>query len=70
MTTTRGGLRTDEEARVLDVDLHPIRRLYAAGGTIGGYTNEVGYRSGLHLSNALAFGRVAGKNMAAEKTSG
>ena len=70
VTTTRGGLRTDEEARVLDVDLHPIRRLYAAGGTIGGYTNEVGYRSGLHLSNALAFGRVAGKNMAAEKTSG
>jgi fumarate reductase flavoprotein subunit len=67
VTTTRGGLRMDAEARILDVDLQPIRRLYGAGGTIGGYTNEAGYRSGLHLTNAFAFGRIAGKNMAAEK---
>ena len=67
VTTTRGGLRMDAEARILDVDLQPIRRLYGAGGTVGGYTNEAGYRSGLHLTNAFVFGRIAGKNMAAEK---
>ena len=67
VSTTRGGLRMDPGARVLDVDLKPIPRLYGAGGTIGGYTNEAGYRSGWHLTNALTFGRVAGKNMAAEK---
>jgi len=67
VTTTRGGLRMDAQARILDVDLQPIRRLYGAGGTIGGYTNEAGYRSGWHLTNAFAFGFVAGKNIAAEK---
>lgn len=67
VTTTRGGLRMDAEARILDVDLKPIPRLYGAGGTIGGYTNEAGYRSGWHLTNALTFGRIAGRNMAAEK---
>ena len=67
VSTTRGGLRMDPGARILDVDLKPIPRLYGAGGTVGGYTNEAGYRSGWHLTNALTFGRVAGKNMAAEK---
>lgn len=67
VTTTRGGLRMDPGARILDVDLTPIPRLYGAGGTIGGYTNEAGYRSGWHLTNALTFGRIAGRNMAAEK---
>lgn len=67
VTTTRGGLRMDPEARILDVDLKPIRRLYGAGGTVGGYTNEAGYRSGWHLTNAFVFGRIAGRNMAAEK---
>jgi predicted oxidoreductase len=64
---TMGGLRIDEEARVLDSDRKPIPRLYAAGHTTGGYTNSVGYRSGWHLTNALTFGRIAGRNMAAEK---
>lgn len=64
---TMGGLRIDEESRVLDADLKPIARLYAAGHTTGGYTNSVGYRSGWHLTNALTFGRIAGKNMVATK---
>ncbi|MCC6531571.1 MAG: FAD-dependent oxidoreductase [Burkholderiales bacterium] len=67
VTTTRGGLRMDPEARILDPDRRPIPRLYGAGGTIGGYTNEAGYRSGWHLSNALAYGRIAGRNAAKEK---
>ena len=66
VTTTRGGLRMDAEARILDADRQPIPRLYGAGSTIGGYTNETGYRSGWHLTNAFAFGLVAGRNMAAE----
>jgi fumarate reductase flavoprotein subunit len=57
----------DAEARILDPDRRPIPRLYGAGGTIGGYTNEAGYRSGWHLSNALAYGRVAGRNAVKEK---
>lgn len=67
VTTTRGGLRMDAEARILDPDRRPIPRLYGAGGTIGGYTNEAGYRSGWHLSNALAYGRVAGRNAVKEQ---
>jgi succinate dehydrogenase/fumarate reductase flavoprotein subunit len=65
---TRGGLRIDpEKANILDVDMKPIPRLYAAGHTTGGYTNDSGYRSGWNLNNAMIFGRIAGKNMAAEK---
>jgi fumarate reductase flavoprotein subunit len=64
---TRGGLRIDPEARVLDVDFKPISRLYAAGHTTGGYTNDSGYRSGWNIMNALAFGRVMGNNIAASK---
>lgn len=67
VTTTRGGLRMDAEARILDAERQPIPRLYGAGSTIGGYTNEAGYRSGWHLTNAFAFGLVAGRNMAALK---
>ncbi len=66
VTTTRGGLRMDAEARILDAECQPIPRLYGAGSTIGGYTNETGYRSGWHLTNAFAFGLVAGRNMAAQ----
>lgn len=65
---TMGGLRIDEQSRVLDPDLNPIPRLYAAGHTTGGYTNSIGYRSGWHLTNALTFGRIAGKKMAKEKS--
>lgn len=64
---TMGGLRIDEQSRVLDADLNPIPRLYAAGHTTGGYANSKGYRSGWHLTNALTFGRIAGRNMAAKK---
>jgi len=70
VTTTRGGLRIAPDTRVLDPDLKPIPRLYAAGATVGGYINEVGYRSGWHLSNALAFGRIAGRMMAGERVWG
>jgi fumarate reductase flavoprotein subunit len=62
---TRGGLRMDARARVLDPYLKPIPRLYVAGHAVGGYTNETSYRSGWHLTNALVYGRIAIKEMLA-----
>lgn len=56
----------NEPVKGCDGDRQPIPRLYDAGGTIGGYTNEAGYRSGWHLTNAFVFGRVAGRNITAE----
>jgi 3-oxosteroid 1-dehydrogenase len=50
---------------VIDVNGHPIRRLYSAGelGSIWG----VIYPGAGNVSECLAFGRVAGRNAAAEE---
>jgi predicted oxidoreductase len=50
---------------VLDTDGKPIPRLYAAGelGSIWGYL----YQGACNIGEALVFGRIAGKNAAAEK---
>mgnify|MGYP001072360184 CR=1 FL=1 len=62
---TQGGPRRDKEARVLNVEGKPIPRLYAAGelGAIWG----VLYQGGSNIAEALAFGRIAGRNAAGEK---
>jgi len=59
LTFTFGGLRVNEDAQVLDVDLVPIRGLYAAGELVGGvfYFN---YPGGSGLINGAVFGRIAG----------
>lgn len=61
---TQGGPRRNKDAQVLNVDGKPIPRLYSAGelGSMWGYL----YASG-NLSEALFFGRIAGRNAAAEK---
>jgi fumarate reductase flavoprotein subunit len=56
ITHTIGGLRVDEEARVLDGDGAPIDGLYAAGADVGGISTG-GYASG--LASALVLGRAA-----------
>lgn len=63
---TMGGLRTDKEARVLDIWGKPIPRLYAAGEVTGGLhgANRLG---GNATPDATVFGRIAGLNAAAEK---
>ena len=56
LTHTIGGLRVDEQARVLDGGGAPIDGLYAAGADVGGISTG-GYASG--LASALVLGRVA-----------
>jgi len=59
VTFTFGGLRIDEDARVMDLDLRPIPGLYAAGELVGGifYFN---YPGGTGLTSGSVFGRIAG----------
>jgi len=65
LINTQGGPRRDKESRVLDPEGQPIRRLYAAGelGSIWGYL----YQGACNIGEGLVFGRIAGKNAAAEK---
>ncbi len=60
ITFTFGGLRINDEAQVLDVDLDPIPGLYAAGELVGGlfYHN---YPGGTGLTSGAVFGRIAGR---------
>jgi tricarballylate dehydrogenase len=63
ITYTFGGLRIDQQARVLDTDLSPIPGLYAAGELTGGlfYFN---YPGGSGLTNGSVFGKIAGAGAA------
>jgi tricarballylate dehydrogenase len=63
VTFTFGGLRIDRDARVLDVDLEPIRGLYAAGELVGGLFVE-NYPGGTGLMAGAVFGRIAGASAA------
>jgi fumarate reductase flavoprotein subunit len=66
---TQGGLRVDENARVLHADGRPIPNLFAGGGAaagISGRTGARGYASGNGLLTALGLGRLAGMTAAAE----
>jgi succinate dehydrogenase/fumarate reductase flavoprotein subunit len=65
LINTQGGPRRDKEARILDPDGKPIPRLYSAGelGSIWGYL----YQGACNIGEALAFGRIAGRNAAAQK---
>jgi len=65
LLNTQGGPRRDQQARVVDYAGKPIPRLYAAGelGSIWGFL----YNGGGNLAECLAFGRIAGRNAAAEK---
>lgn len=62
---TGTGLRIDVEARVLDRAGRPIPGLFAAGETTGGMFGPCYAGGGASITNALVFGRVAGRNAAA-----
>jgi fumarate reductase flavoprotein subunit len=62
---TSAGLRIDPEARVLDHSTKPIPGLYAAGEATGGVLGERYVGGGNYISNAVIFGRIAGRNAAA-----
>ena len=59
ITFTFGGLRVDNEARVLNMEQTPIPGLYGAGELVGGlfYFN---YPGGTGLTSGAVFGRIAG----------
>ena len=61
VTHTLGGLRVDEQARVLDAEGDPIDGLYAAGVDAGGIATG-GYASG--LATALVLGLAAAESIA------
>ncbi len=63
VTHTVGGLRIDEDARVLRDDGTPVAGLFAAGADAGGIFTG-GYGSG--LAAALVFGRIAAETALAE----
>jgi succinate dehydrogenase/fumarate reductase flavoprotein subunit len=64
---TMGGINIDAESRVTDItNDKPIPGLYAAGESTGGVHGAVRLGSCSMLSS-LVFGRIAGKNAAAEK---
>lgn len=57
---TLGGLHTDIDGRVLDLDGRPMPGLYAAGRTASGLS-AAGYISGTSIGDASFFGRRAGR---------
>ena len=61
---TQGGPRRDAHARVMGADGAPIGRLYSAGelGSIYSFL----YQGGGNIGECFAFGRIAGRNAAAE----
>ena len=63
ITFTFGGLKVDENARVIGTDWRPIPGLLACGEMIGGlfYDN---YPAGTGLVSGATFGRIAGRTAA------
>lgn len=60
---TMGGIRINEQAQVLDRNNIPFHNLFAAGEITGGIhgTNRLG---GNGITDAIVFGKIAGKNAA------
>jgi succinate dehydrogenase/fumarate reductase flavoprotein subunit len=65
---TNGGPRKNERGQVLDAFGAAIPRLYAAGEVASTYSHCMA--GGQMIADALAFGRIAGRNAAAETVSG
>ncbi|GAB3812635.1 FAD-dependent tricarballylate dehydrogenase TcuA [Tessaracoccus terricola] len=64
---TFGGVRTDNEARVVDSDGHAIRGLYGAGEMTGLYFEA--YAGSTSVMRSITFGRIAGRNAVNENPS-
>lgn len=62
---TKGGLLTDEHARVLDTDGAPIGGLYAAGNTTASVMGRTYPGAGSTIGPATVFGYLGGKHAAA-----
>ena len=64
-TNTQGGPRRNAEAHIVRPDRTPIPRLYSAGEL--GSVYSFCYQGGGNMGECLAFGRIAGRNAAAEE---
>jgi 3-oxosteroid 1-dehydrogenase len=64
---TKGGLLTDEYARVLGKNGKPIAGLYAAGNTSASVMGHTYPGAGSTLGPAMVFGRIAGRHIATGK---
>jgi hypothetical protein len=62
---TSAGLRIDPDCRVLDSGDRPVPGLFAAGETTGGVLGERYVGGGNSITNAIVFGRRAGRRAAA-----
>jgi flavocytochrome c len=62
---TMGGVQIDVKGRVIDLDQKPIAGLYAAGEVTGGVHGACRLGS-CAITECLVFGRIAGKNAAAD----
>jgi len=63
---TKGGPRTDGDARVLDVDGQPIRGLYAGGNAMASVMGMTYGGAGGTLGPAMVFGFLAGRHAAGQ----
>lgn len=63
LITTLGGIRKDARARALDPDGQAIEGLYVAGDVASTYS--WGLSGGMGLADAMAFGRVAARDVVA-----
>jgi fumarate reductase flavoprotein subunit len=66
---TQGGLKVDQDGRVLRGDGKPVPNLFAGGGAVAGLSGRAGasgYASGNGLLSAVGLGRLAGLAAAAE----
>lgn len=61
---TKGGLKANPQRQVLDWDDTPIPRLYTAGEISSVF--QFAYQGGGNLAEGITFGRLAGRNAAAE----
>ena len=61
---TKGGLRCDERARVLDGEGNPIASLYAAGNCAGSPFGDCYPGAGATIGPAMTFGFVAANDIA------
>ncbi|KAI0024024.1 FAD binding domain-containing protein [Xylariomycetidae sp. FL0641] len=63
---TKGGLLTDEHARVLREDGRPVEGLYAAGNTSASVMGRKYCGAGATIGPAMVFGYVAARHMGAQ----
>jgi flavocytochrome c len=63
---TMGGLQINRKAQVMDLVQRPIKGLYAAGEVVGGVHGACRLGS-CSIVDCLVFGRIAGRNAAAER---